>query len=137
MKKIGIIGAMALEVEALKAKLEDLQITEKAGMAFYAGLLHGVQVVVVQCGVGKVNAALCVQILSDLFAVTHVINTGIAGSLDAALDIGDLAISTDVMYHDFHVEEGSGAVLLGEVSMCNDDENDNRFYEPIGRFPTV
>ena len=41
------------------------------------------------------------------------------------------------MYHDFHVEEGSGAVLLGEVSMCNDDENDNRFYEPIGRFPTV
>ena len=41
------------------------------------------------------------------------------------------------MYHDFHVEEGSGAVLLGEVSMCNDDENDNRFYEPIGRFPTI
>ena len=41
------------------------------------------------------------------------------------------------MYHDFHVEEGSGAVLLGEVSMCNDDENDNRFYEPIGRFPAI
>lgn len=41
------------------------------------------------------------------------------------------------MYHDFHVEEGSGDVLLGEVSMCNDDENDNRFYEPIGRFPEI
>lgn len=41
------------------------------------------------------------------------------------------------MYHDFHVEEGSGDVLLGEVSMCNDDENDNRFYEPMGRFPTI
>lgn len=41
------------------------------------------------------------------------------------------------MYHDFHVEEGTGAVLLGEVSMCNDDENDNRFYEPIGRFPAI
>ena len=41
------------------------------------------------------------------------------------------------MYHDFHVEEGSGDVLLGEVSMCNDDENDNRFYEPIGRFPKI
>lgn len=41
------------------------------------------------------------------------------------------------LYHDFHVEEGTGAVLLGEVSMCNDDENDNRFYEPIGRFPTI
>lgn len=41
------------------------------------------------------------------------------------------------MYHDFHVEEGSGDVLLGEVSMCNDDEHDNRFYEPIGRFPAI
>ena len=41
------------------------------------------------------------------------------------------------MYHDFHVEEGSGAVLLGEVSMCNDDENDNRFYASIGRFPEI
>lgn len=41
------------------------------------------------------------------------------------------------MYHDFHVEEGSGDVLLGEVSMCNDDDNDNRFYEPIGRFPEI
>lgn len=41
------------------------------------------------------------------------------------------------MYHDFHVEEGTGSVLLGEVSMCNDDEHDNRFYEPIGRFPNI
>ena len=41
------------------------------------------------------------------------------------------------LYHDFHVEEGTGDVLLGEVSMCNDDENDNRFYEPIGRFPSI
>lgn len=41
------------------------------------------------------------------------------------------------MYHDFHVEEGTGPVLLGEVSMCNDDANDNRFYEPMGRFPEI
>lgn len=41
------------------------------------------------------------------------------------------------MYHDFELEPGTGAVLLGEVSMCNDDENDNRFYEPIGRFPEI
>lgn len=103
MKKIGIIGAMELEVETLKSKLQELQITEWAGMAFYAGTLNGISVVICQSGIGKVNAALCVQIMADLFAVTHVINTGIAGSLDAALDIGDVAISTDVMYHDFHV----------------------------------
>ncbi len=104
MKIIGIIGAMELEVEALKSKLQELQITERAGMRFYAGKLHGTDVVICQSGIGKVNAALCVQIMADLFEVTHLINTGIAGSLDAALDIGDVAISTDVMYHDFHVD---------------------------------
>ena len=103
MKKIGIIGAMELEVETLKSKLENLQITERAGMRFYEGTLNGTAVVIVQSGIGKVNAAMCMQILADLFAVSHVINTGIAGSLDADLDIGDVAISTDLMHHDFHV----------------------------------
>ena len=55
----------------------------------------------VQCGVGKVNAALCTQILCDCFGVTHLVNTGIAGSLCADLDIGDLVVSRDAMYHDF------------------------------------
>jgi len=103
MKKIGIIGAMELEVETLKSKLTGLEVTERAGMQFFAGSLNGTDVVICQSGIGKVNAALCVQIMADLFSVTHVVNTGIAGSLDAALDIGDVAISTDVMYHDFHV----------------------------------
>ncbi len=103
MAVIGIIGAMELEVETLKANMEDLSVTEQAGMAFYQGTLSGTQAIVVQCGIGKVNAALCVQILADLFHVTHVINTGVAGSLDAGLDIGDIAISTDLMYHDFTV----------------------------------
>jgi len=103
MKKIGIIGAMELEVEALKAKLEQPQITTRAGMRFYEGLLNGTAVVVVQCGIGKVNAALCVQILADLFAVTHIINTGVAGSLNAALDIGDILVSADALQHDMDV----------------------------------
>ena len=103
MRKIGIIGAMELEVETLKSKLADLEVRERAGMRFFSGMLNGVSVVICQSGIGKVNAALCVQIMADLFEVTHVINTGIAGSLDAALDIGDVAISTDLMYHDVHV----------------------------------
>ena len=103
MKKIGIIGAMELEVETLKSKLTGLQVTSRAGMQFFAGSMNGTDVVICQSGIGKVNAALSVQIMADLFAVTHVINTGIAGSLNAALDIGDVAISTDLMYHDFHV----------------------------------
>ena len=57
--------------------------------------------VVVQCGVGKVNAAMCAQILCSCYAVTHLVNTGIAGSLCPDLDIGDLVVSKDAMYHDF------------------------------------
>ena len=103
MAVIGIIGAMELEVETLKSKMDERTVTVRAGMEFYRGVLCGAEAVVVQCGIGKVNAALCVQILADVFGVTSVINTGVAGSLDADLDIGDIAISTDLMYHDFNV----------------------------------
>lgn len=103
MKKIGIIGAMELEVETLKSVLEHPAITKRAGMEFHEGTLEGVPVVVVQCGVGKVNAAMCVQILSDLYQVTHIVNTGVAGSLNAALDIGDILVSVDALEHDMDV----------------------------------
>ena len=98
--KLGIIGAMAVEVEQLKGKMENLAVKHHAGMAFYDGVLEGVDAVVVQCGVGKVNAAMCAQILCSVFGVTHLVNTGIAGSLSAQLDIGDLVVSRDAMYHD-------------------------------------
>ena len=101
MTKLGIIGAMQVEVEILLGAMEDKKRTEKAGSTFYEGTLESLPVVVVQCGVGKVNAALCAQILCDCFGVTHLVNTGIAGSLCVDLDIGDLVVSTDAMYHDF------------------------------------
>ena len=101
MKKLGIIGAMDVEVATLKEKMQEKIVTQRAGMEFCEGKLANLPVVVVQCGVGKVNAALCVQILCDCFGVTHVVNTGIAGSLRAELDIGDLVVSQDAMYHDF------------------------------------
>lgn len=113
MNKIGIIGAMELEVEELKAKMTISQIVKKAGMEFYDGTLNGTKVVIVKSGVGKVNAALCVQILADLFAVTHVINTGVAGSLNADLDIGDILISRDALHHD--VDATIFGYALGEV----------------------
>ena len=101
--KLGIIGAMEQEVETLLSLLEERNTTTHAGVAFHEGRLDGKDVVVVQCGIGKVNAALCVQMLCDFYGVTHLVNTGIAGSLDAALDIGDLVISEDAMYHDVDV----------------------------------
>lgn len=99
--KIGIIGAMAVEIALLKECMKDAKIVSVAGMDFISGCLQGVDTVVVQCGVGKVNAAMCSQALCDRFGVTHVVNTGIAGSLNAALDIGDLVISRDAIHHDF------------------------------------
>ena len=101
MRKLGIIGAMAVEVELLKEKMENLTVTSHAGMEFFDGKLDGLDAVVVQCGVGKVNAAMCAQILCSVFDVTHLVNTGIAGSLCAEQDIGDLVVSKDAMYHDF------------------------------------
>ena len=98
--KLGIVGAMDVEVATLKEAMENLTVTRKAGMEFYDGILEGLDAVVVQCGVGKVNAAMCVQILCDCFGVTHLVNTGIAGSLCADLDIGDMVVSQDAMYHD-------------------------------------
>lgn len=98
--KIGVIGAMDVEVELLKERLDDRVTTVRAGMEFSEGTLGGQAAVVALCGIGKVNAAVCTQILVDLYGVTHVVNTGIAGSLDTSIDIGDLVVSTDVVHHD-------------------------------------
>ena len=100
MERIGIIGAMEVEVSRLKEKMENVKITKKASMDFYEGTLFGKTVVVVRSGIGKVNAAACTQILADVFQVEAVINTGIAGSLNKEINIGDIVLATDVLHHD-------------------------------------
>ncbi len=97
---IGIIGAMEEEVAALKEAMDIQEMKEIAGMAFCRGVLCGKDAVVVRSGIGKVNAGICAQVLVDHFGVDTLINTGIAGSLDAAIDIGDMVISTDAVHHD-------------------------------------
>ena len=100
MKNIGIIGAMEEEVAILKEKMEDVRIIKKASMDFYEGTLAGKKAVVVRSGIGKVNAGICAQILADMFSVEAIINTGIAGSLNKDINIGDIVVSTDVVQHD-------------------------------------
>lgn len=100
MKKIGIIGAMEVEVAALKDSMQVTRTVKKAQMEFWEGVLEGCEVVVVRSGIGKVNAAVCTQILADDFGVEGIINTGIAGSLKAEINIGDIVLSTDVLHHD-------------------------------------
>lgn len=105
MNTIGIIGAMEEEVAILKEKMSEVTVLEKAGMEFFKGILGGQQVVIVRSGIGKVNAGICTQILSDVFQVNAVINTGIAGSLKAEINIGDIVLSTDTMQHDVDARE--------------------------------
>ncbi len=97
---LGIIGAMEVEVKNIKNQMEQVNVEEVAGMKFASGLWHGRRVTVVRSGVGKVNAAVCTQILVDRFDVDAVINTGIAGSLRNEINIGDVVLSADALQHD-------------------------------------
>ena len=97
---IGIIGAMEEEVALLKEAMNIEETVDYASMSFCKGELCGRDVVVVKSGIGKVNAAICAQILVDKFQAGVILNTGVAGSLDAAIDIGDMVISTDLVEHD-------------------------------------
>lgn len=102
---IGIIGAMDEEVADLKNVMLVEETVEFASMTFYKGMIVEKQVVIVRSGIGKVNAAVCAQILIDKFGVDIIINTGVAGSLNAKLDIGDMLISKDALHHDMDTSQ--------------------------------
>ncbi len=97
---IGIIGAMQSEVELLISQIEGAKKERISGIDFFSGKIHGKDVVVARCGIGKVFAALCAQSMILRYGVELIINTGVGGSLCAELDIGDIAISDFVVQHD-------------------------------------
>lgn len=101
MKTIGIIGAMEKEIISIKEKMEIIVTKKNVGLDFYIGKLNDKNVVLVRSGIGKVNAAICTQVLIDLYAVDYVINVGIAGAISKELDIGDIVISECAVEHDF------------------------------------
>ena len=97
---IGIIGAMDEEVQQIIEVMTIEKTVEKASMQFHCGILEGKQVIIVRSGIGKVNAAICSQILADMYQVSGIVNTGIAGSLRNEINIGDIVLSTDALQHD-------------------------------------
>jgi len=101
--RIGMIGAMAEEVALLKQNISRLREQEWAGLRFYEGQLEGLDVVLLQSGIGKVNAAMGATLLIDRFQPDYVINTGSAGGFDKNLDVGDVVISTEIRHHDVDV----------------------------------
>ena len=134
MKTIGIIGAMEVEVAILKEKMEDVRIIKKASMDFYEGILAGKKVGVVRSGIGKVNAGICAQILADVFSVDAIINTGIAGSLNKNINIGDIVLSTDVVQHDMDATGfgyRKGQIPQMPVFFFNADDNLRRLAAEV------
>ena len=105
MKTIGIIGAMSEEITYLKEKIEIVTTKNIIGLDFHVGKYCGNSIVLVISGIGKVNAGMCAQILVDAFNVSHLINTGIAGSLKAEINIGDIVVSSDALQHDMDARQ--------------------------------
>ena len=133
--KVGVIGAMESEVANLKKAMRLKRRVEKAGMSFHEGRIGAMDAVIVQSGMGKVNAGICAQILIDEFAVTHIINTGVAGSLNPRLDIGDIVVAVDAVQHDFDVTAigfPKGEIpYTGKVAFAADKELRQRAIQAI------
>ena len=103
-------------------------------MDFYEGILAGKKVVVVRSGIGKVNAGICAQILADVFSVDAIINTGIAGSLNNDVNIGDIVLSTDVVQHDMDATGfgyRKGQIPQMPVFFFNADDNLRRLAAEV------
>lgn len=113
MKRIGIIGAMEEEIEILKNRMDIEETVRIANMEFFVGKIQNKDIVLVRCGIGKVNAAVCTQILITNFKVEGIINTGVAGAIYDELNIGDIVVSTDVIQHD--VDATAFGYKLGEI----------------------
>ena len=114
---IGIIGAMEEEITNLKSHMQVDEVQTIAGMSFFKGAVKGTKLVLVRSGIGKVNAGICTQILASVYGVDTVINTGIAGSLNADIDIGDIVVSTSLVQYD--VDARNFGYKLGEIPRMN------------------
>ncbi|ADV87579.1 5'-methylthioadenosine/S-adenosylhomocysteine nucleosidase [Vibrio vulnificus] len=126
--KVGIIGAMQQEVAILKEAMTNAQTVNKAGCTFYSGQINGVEVVLLQSGIGKVAAAIGTTILLDEYQPDMVLNTGSAGGFDSSLNLGDVVISTEVRHHDADVTAfgyemgqmaGQPAAFLADEKLMN------------------
>jgi len=98
--KIGIIGAMSVEVEKLKDMMENVKVEKISQIDFYCGKLYGNDVIVAVSGVGKVNSAICAQTMILKYSPSVIMNTGVAGGISKETKIGDLVIATAVVQHD-------------------------------------
>lgn len=125
MKTIGIIGAMEEEIQSIKPNIDIISTKNIVGLDFYMGKMGKNNVVLVRSGIGKVNAAICTQVLIDLYAVDYIINVGVAGGINKELKIGDIVIASNVMHHDIDTTffgDEIGTIPRMEESCFKSDE---------------
>lgn len=100
MKKIAVIGAMPSELADIRLMLGEAEIKRISGFDFYINEYKGNKIINACCGIAKVNAALCTQVMIDNFSPDYVINAGVAGGMNTAVKVCDIVISTEVLPHD-------------------------------------
>lgn len=136
MKKIGIVVAMKVEKIAIEEKMTNKENKTIQNLPFVIGKIGSVECILVQCGVGKVNAARTTQILIDNFKINLVINTGVGGSINPDLKIGDVIVANKVYQHDFDItafDHKKGYVPeVGDYIEC-DKNLLNMFYNIINQ----
>lgn len=123
---IGIIGAMDIEVNSLKALIENKQSKTISGIEYVWGYIYNKEVVVAKCGIGKVFASICAQTMILNFNPEYIINTGVAGTLTNALSVGDIAISDNVVQHDMDTSPlGDPVGLISGINVINFNANEH------------
>lgn len=125
MKRIGIIVAMQEELEEIKEYVEDINEKEIRHITFIEGKVEEKKVVLVQCGIGKVNAAMVTQALIDSYNIEYIVNIGVAGALNPMLNIGDVVIADKLIQHDFDITAfgHSKGYITGVGDFIQTDEN--------------
>lgn len=150
MEYIGIIAAMTEEVAAIEKLMEDIKINNIYELTFIEGKIHNKNIVLVQCGVGKINAARTTQILIDNYKLDYIINVGTAGGLKEDIEIGDVVIADKLVQHDFDITAGGhekgyishlGKYFYSNKDLINKTENvmeslDENFNTFIGTIAT-
>ena len=117
---IGVIGAMHIEVETIKSLMENKTAEKIGGVEFVKGTLHGREIVIAVCGIGKVAAAMCTQIMILEYSPDCIINTGVGGSLSTSLAIGDIAVAESLVQHDMDTSPlGDPVGLISGLNLVN------------------
>lgn len=140
MKKIGIIVAMEEEFEAIENTMKEIEIKRVYNLRFVFGKIEGKECVLVQSGVGKVNAARTTQVMIDYFELEYIINVGVSGSLSNDLKIGDILIGNKVVQHDFDITafgHSKGYITgIGDSIQCSEELN-GKLQEIIEEMPNA